>query len=78
MSSHYHLVVETPNGNLSRGMPQFNGFYTTCFNRGHGSVGHLVLGRYKAILAEANPRTAENGVFNFSTTYRGSPQFLFD
>ena len=41
MDNHYHLVVETPQANLSRGMRQLNGVYTQIFNRGHGRVGHL-------------------------------------
>jgi putative transposase len=52
MSNHYHLVVERPDGNLSRGMRQLNGLYTQAFNRGHGLVGHLFQGRYKAILVQ--------------------------
>jgi len=42
MDNHYHLVVETPQANLSRGMRQLNGVYTQVFNRGHGRVGHLL------------------------------------
>lgn len=52
MSNHYHLLVETPDGNLSRGMRQLNGLYTQGFNRRHGLVGHLFQGRYKAILVQ--------------------------
>jgi REP element-mobilizing transposase RayT len=52
MSNHYHLLVETPDGNLSRGMRQLNGLYTQGFNRKHGLVGHLFQGRYKAILVQ--------------------------
>lgn len=52
MYNHYHLVVETPEGNLSLGMRQLNGVYTQRFNRGHGRVGHLFQGRFKAILVE--------------------------
>ncbi|WP_257284586.1 transposase [Endozoicomonas sp. SESOKO1] len=52
MTNHYHLVVETPDGNLSAGMRQLNGVYTTRFNRRHGRVGHLFQGRYKAILVD--------------------------
>ena len=33
MDNHYHLVIETPDGNLSRGMRQLNGVYTQVFNR---------------------------------------------
>lgn len=52
MPNHYHLLVETPDANLSRGMRQLNGLYTQTFNRRHGRVGHLLQGRYKAILVE--------------------------
>lgn len=52
MSNHYHVVVETPEANLSRGMRQLNGVYTQRFNRRHGMVGHLFQGRFKAILVE--------------------------
>ena len=52
MDNHYHLVVETPEANLSRGMRQLNGVYTQTFNRSHGRIGHLFQGRYKAILVE--------------------------
>lgn len=52
MTNHYHMVVETPDGNLSRGMRQLNGLYTQRFNRRHGLVGHLFQGRYKAIVVQ--------------------------
>lgn len=52
MDNHYHLVLETPDGNLSRGMRQLNGIYTQQFNRRHNRVGHVFQGRYKAILVE--------------------------
>ena len=50
MDNHYHLLIETREGNLSRGMRQLNGVYTQKFNRRHGRVGHVFQGRYKAIL----------------------------
>ncbi len=52
MSNHYHLLVGTPEGNLSKGMRQLNGVYTQHFNRAHGRVGHVFQGRYKAILVQ--------------------------
>ena len=52
MDNHYHLLVETPDGNLSRGMRQLNGVYTQRFNRRHGCVGHVFQGRYKAIIVQ--------------------------
>jgi len=52
MDNHYHLLIETPEGNLSLGMRQLNGVYTQRFNRHHGSVGHLFQGRFKAIVVD--------------------------
>lgn len=52
MSNHYHLLIETPDGNLSKGMRQLNGVYTQYSNRSHQRVGHLFQGRYKGILVE--------------------------
>ena len=52
MSNHYHLVLETVEGNLSQGMRQLNGVYTQHVNRTHQRVGHVFQGRYKAILVE--------------------------
>ena len=52
MTNHYHLLVETPEPNLSRGMRQLNGVYTQRFNRRYGHVGHVFQGRFKAILVE--------------------------
>lgn len=52
MGNHYHLLIETPDANLSSGMRQLNGVYTQKFNRAHNRVGHVFQGRYKAILVE--------------------------
>ncbi|MGC1953162.1 MAG: transposase [Gammaproteobacteria bacterium] len=52
MGNHYHLLMETPEGNLSKGMRHLNGVYTQRYNRGHGRAGHLLQGRFKAILVE--------------------------
>jgi putative transposase len=52
MDNHYHLLVETPEADLSYGMRQLNGVYTQRFNRQHGRVGHVFQGRFKAILVE--------------------------
>ncbi len=52
MTNHYHLLLETVDGNLSKGMRQLNGLYTQRFNRRHRLVGHLYQGRYKAILVQ--------------------------
>ena len=52
MPNHYHLVIETPEANLSAGMRQLNGVYTQKFNYIHKRVGHLFQGRYKAMVVE--------------------------
>jgi putative transposase len=52
MTNHYHLVVETPDGNLSKGMRQLNGMYTQASNRRHKRTGHLFQGRFKGILVD--------------------------
>jgi REP element-mobilizing transposase RayT len=52
MSNHYHLLIETPDANLSQGMRQLNGVYSQKFNRNHKRVGHVFQGRYKAIVVE--------------------------
>ncbi len=50
MDNHYHLLIETPDSNLAKGMRHLNGVYTQRFNRTHKRVGHVFQGRYKAIL----------------------------
>lgn len=52
MDNHYHLLIETPDSNLSGGMRQLNGVYTQSFNRAHRRVGHVLQGRFKAILVQ--------------------------
>ena len=52
MTNHYHLLVETPDSNLSKGLSYLNSVYTQRFNRKHSRVGHVFQGRYKAILVE--------------------------
>jgi hypothetical protein len=52
MSNHYHLLVETPQANLSRGMQLLNGIYTQKFNNLHSRVGHVFQGRFKGILVQ--------------------------
>ncbi|MBI2999681.1 MAG: transposase [Deltaproteobacteria bacterium] len=59
MNNHYHLLVETPDGNLSKAMRQLNGVYTQRFNRRHGRVGHIFQGRFKAILIERDSHLLE-------------------
>ncbi len=59
MTNHYHILVETPEGNLSIGMRQMNSVYTQLFNKLHGRTGHLFQGRYKAILIQKDSHLLE-------------------
>ena len=52
MDNHYHLMIETPDANLSLGMRQLNGVYTQKYNRRHNEPGHIFQGRFKAILVD--------------------------
>ncbi len=52
MSNHYHLIIMTPLGNLASCMRYINGLYSQKYNRRHKRVGHVLQGRYKAILIE--------------------------
>jgi REP element-mobilizing transposase RayT len=52
MNNHYHLMIETVEPNLSYAMRQLNGHYGQYFNKRHGLVGHVLQGRYKAILVQ--------------------------
>ncbi len=59
MPNHYHLLVQTPNGNLARCMRHINGVYTQRFNRSHEEEGQLFCGRYKAVLVEDDSHLLE-------------------
>ncbi len=52
MSNHYHLLIETSDGNLSAGMKLLNSAYAQYFNHSHDRTGHLFQGRFKAIVVE--------------------------
>ena len=59
MGNHYHLLMETPSGNLSQIMRHINGAYTTYFNVKRKRSGHLFQGRYKAILIDIDEYAKE-------------------
>lgn len=59
MTNHYHLVVETPDANLAKGMRQLNGVFTQYSNRRHRRSGHVFQGRYKAILVDKDRHLLE-------------------
>ena len=52
MDNHYHLLVETPDANLSRGMRHLNSVYTQKSNKNNHRVGHVFQGRFKAIIVD--------------------------
>lgn len=52
MPNHYHLLIQTPEGNLSRCMRHINGVYTQRYNRAHDYDGQLFRGGYKSILVD--------------------------
>ena len=53
MTNHYHLLVQTPDANLSRSMRHLNGVHTQRCNRKYGYDGQLFRGRYKSIVVES-------------------------
>lgn len=52
MTNHFHILVQTPEPNLSKGMHWLNGTYAAWFNTRHGRAGHLFQGRFKGVLIE--------------------------
>ncbi len=54
MKNHFHLVVETPEGNLVAGLRWLLSTYSNRFNHRHELCGHVFSGRYKALVVEAN------------------------
>lgn len=52
MSNHYHLAIETPEGNLVAGMQWLQATFANRFNKLRGERGHLFQGRYKSLLVE--------------------------
>jgi putative transposase len=59
MTNHFHLVIQTPKPNLSRGMHWLNGKYAAWVNRTHGRCGHLFQGRFHSFLIEKDAYFAE-------------------
>jgi putative transposase len=52
--NHYHMLVQTPDANISRSMRHLNGVYTQRYNRRHNCDGQLFRGRYKSILIDTD------------------------
>jgi putative transposase len=54
MVNHYHLVIETPEANISEGMHRLNAVYAEWFNRRHDLDGHLFQDRFHSTLVETD------------------------
>jgi putative transposase len=54
MPNHFHILVETPEANLSRAFQWLNVSYSVWFNRCHHRDGHLFQGRFRAVIIEDN------------------------
>src|SRR5581483_6899841 len=59
MTNHSHLLIETPQPNISRGMQHFHGAYGQAFNHKHGHTGHLFQGRFHSVLVETQEQLLE-------------------
>jgi putative transposase len=59
MTTHYHLLVMTPEANLARGMQFLNGLYAQRFNKRHANEGHVFRGRYQSRLVEGDGHFVE-------------------
>ena len=52
MSNHYHLVLDTPRGNLSDAIRHLNGCYSQAYNRRHDQTGHTFEARYRSLVIQ--------------------------
>ena len=52
MGNHYHLVIETPDANLAKGMKYLNQIYSQFFHWKYNRVGHVLQGRYKSYIIQ--------------------------
>jgi putative transposase len=59
MTTHYHLLVMTPEPNIARGMQWLNGVYAQRFNKRHAHGGHVFRGRYQSTLVEGEGHLVE-------------------
>jgi REP element-mobilizing transposase RayT len=61
MTTHYHLVVRTPEADLASGIQSLNACYAQEFNRRHGLEGHVFLRRYQSVMIEREAHLLELG-----------------
>ena len=62
MENHFHLLLETPEANLSRSLQWLNVSYSVWFIRRHQRAGHLFQGRFHSIAAGGEPRSFPLGL----------------
>jgi len=72
MDNHYHIVIETAEPNLSKGMRQLNGVYTQYYNRRHIRVGHVFQSRFKEVLVERDEYLLELARYVFLNPIRAN------
>ena len=72
MSYHYHVLLQTPEGNLSAAMRQLNGVYSQRFNRSHERCGHVLQGRFGAQLVDGQAYLLEVGRYIVLNPVRAS------
>jgi REP element-mobilizing transposase RayT len=58
MTTHYHVLVETPEADLGQGMQRLNSFYAGEFNRRQGTTGHVFERRYTDVVVESDAHFA--------------------
>jgi putative transposase len=63
MGNHYHVMVRTPEANLSRAIQWLNISYSVWFNKRHGQVGHVFQGRFKSVVVEGEGWGLELSVY---------------
>jgi putative transposase len=59
MDNHFHLLLETPDANLSDGMQLLNGAYAQEYNAAAGRSGHLFQGRFHSVMIERESQLLE-------------------
>ncbi|HKF41841.1 MAG TPA: transposase [Thermoanaerobaculia bacterium] len=59
LGNHFHVLIETPEGALARGMRDLNGRYAQWFNWRHDRRGHVFEGRYRSVVVEKQTHLME-------------------
>ena len=70
LDNHFHLLVETTQPDLSRGMQRLNGVYAMRFNRRHARTGHLFQGRFESRVIDGDAHLATVVEYIFENTTR--------